>query len=311
MRLSTITAAALLALAPGALAQTTQPAPTSQPTSAPTSPPGARASEALVPTVPPAAWLTARVTEARERLGATEAGQVLWAALEAHGGLERWLGHGAIEFRFRYAPLGDRPANDTVEVVDLWSSRARHRVTDDPEVSFGWSGEQAWVRVPAGREPPTNVRFWSLTPYYFVAIPFVLADPGTQLALDGIEELEGRTYTRVRATFEPGTGDAPDDYYVVLVDQETHRVGGLRYIVSYPGFFPEGGHSPEKLMTYDGAQTTDGIVLPESYRTFALDEAGEPAEQVTLSTLSDVAFVSELPAGYFEPPEGAVVVEGF
>ena len=249
----------------------------------------------------------ARVSEARERLVSSEAGRRVWAAIDAHGGLARWYGNGPLHFRYRYERGGDQPAIDTEQTVDTWSSRARHVVMPDSTASFGWTGDVAWVQ-PAGAELPTNARFWSLTPYYFVAMPFVLADPGVNLALDRQMTAEGETYDLVRVTFDAGTGDAPDDYYVLLLDPATDRVGGVRYVVSYPGFFPEGGATPEKLMLYDGAQTASGITLQEGFRSFAWtdDGVGEPAAQ---GTVSEVRFVPDAPDDLFAMPADAAVQE--
>ncbi len=175
----------------------------------------------------------------------------------------------------------------------------------DSAAAFGWTGEEAWV-MPDSAELPTNARFWSLTPYYFVSMPFVLADPGVNLALDGQMTFEGQDYDLVRATFDAGTGDAPDDYYLLLIAPETNRIGGVRYVVSYPGFFPEGGHTQEKLMIYDGAQTVDSITLQQGFRSFAWtdDGVGEPSAS---GTLTAVRFVPDAPDSLFAMPEGAAV----
>jgi hypothetical protein len=263
--------------------------------------------EAVALAAPTPGEVDARVGEAQARLSGGEAGRRVWAAIEAHGGLARWYGNGPLHFRYRYERGGGEPVIDTEQTVDTWSSRARHTVMPDSAASFGWTGEQAWV-MPAGADISTNARFWSLTPYYFVAMPFVLADPGVNLALDGQMTAEGETYDLVRVTFDAGTGDAPDDYYVLLLDPETDRVGGVRYVVSYPGFFPEGGTTPERLMLYEGAQTASGITLQEGFRSFAwtADGVGEPAAQ---GTVSDVRFVPDAPDSLFAMPAGADVQE--
>ncbi|MCA9299837.1 MAG: hypothetical protein KDA28_12265 [Phycisphaerales bacterium] len=280
--------------------------PEAAPTSAPTSMPAGDVEERVTPD-PDA--VAARCADIAARLSETGPGQRVAAAIEAHGGCATWYGHGPIRFRFDYRPLGDRGPTDTVQVVDTWSARATHHLPTDPGVRFGWDGERAWV-APEGAEPVRSPRFWSLTPYYFVAVPFVLGDPGVVLEDAGEDTFEGRNYDLVRATFEAGTGDAPDDFYVVYFDRETHRVGGLRYVVSYPGFFPDGGHSPEKLMVYDGAQQVEGITLAETYRTFTWDGAAA-GEQVTAITLSEVTFVPDTPADAFDVPADGVVLDGF
>ena len=259
---------------------------------------------------PEAAWVRERVEGARGRLSGNEAGRLLWSSIEAHGGLERWYENGPITFRFRYAPVDEtKPARDTFQTVDTWSSRARHNMQDQPSHQFGWDGEVAWSNFDASAIRP---RFWALTPYYFVGIPFVLADEGVVLRPAGTERFEERDYDLIHASFEGGTGDAPDDYYIVYIDRETKRVGGVRYVVSYPGFFPDGGHTPEKLMSYDGSRTVDGIILPESYRTFSWDtETALPGDLVTKTTLSDVGFEPQTPDEFFDVPEGAEIVSGY
>ena len=264
--------------------------------------------ETVALAAPSAEEVETRVSEARARLGESEAGSRVWAAIETHGGLARWYANGPIHFRYRYERGGEQSDIDTEQLIDTWSSRARHTVMPDSAASFGWTGEEAWL-MPDSAELPTNARFWSLTPYYFIAMPFVLADPGVNFAFDEPVAADGRTYDAVRVTFNAGTGDAPDDYYVLLLDPETDRVGGVRYVVSYPGFFPEGGATPEKIMLYDGAQTVSGITLQEGFRSFAWTDTGmgEPAAQ---GALTDVRFVPDATDSLFAMPAGAVAQQG-
>lgn len=256
---------------------------------------------------PKDAWIEKRVSEAKTRLQKTKAGKLVWQSIEAHGGLERWFANGPVYFHYNYQPVGDRGPRNTYQTVDTWASRARHQMANAQDREYGWDGETAWYH-PADWEPPYDVRFWALTPYYFVGMPFVLADSGVNLEYEGTDTLEETQYDVVRVTFGE-VGISPDDYYVMYFDKETHRVGALRYIVSYPKFFPDGGHSPPKLMTYDGEQTVDGIVFAEKYRFFMW----KPKEKtdtkvVTNATLSDVEFRPETPDAFFDMPDGAEVV---
>ncbi len=254
---------------------------------------------------PDSSSVTGRVADAAARLAGTEAGRIVLAAIEAHGGLERWYWNGPLHFRYSYERGGNEPPIDTEQIVDTWSSRARHTLMSDTTISFGWTGEEAWT-MPDAAELPINARFWSLTPYYFIAMPFVLADPGVNLELAGQTTVEGISYDLVRVTFEPGTGDAPDDYYYILIDPETNRVGGVRYVISYPGRFPDGGNSPETIMLYDGEQQVEGITLQEGFRSFRwTDEGlGEPRAQ---GSLADVRFEPTAPDSLFQMPVGASV----
>ena len=252
-----------------------------------------------------------RVAEATARLEALEAGRTVLAAIDAHGGLATWYGNGPLGFRYAYTRLdstgqpSSAPPLDTRQTVDTWSSRAVHTLAADSTVRFGWTGIEAWA-VPSAEAVPTDPRFWALTPYYFIGMPFVLADPGVRLETAAPLTVEGRTYDQTHVTFAPGTGDAPDDYYYLLTDSETGRVGGVRYVVSYGPFNPDGGHTPETIMLYDGAQTVGGVVLQEGFRSFrwAGDGPGMPRAQ---GTLTEAAFLPDLPDTAFATPPGAEV----
>jgi hypothetical protein len=270
---------------------------------------------------PPKDWVETRVDDAKKRLQSSKAGELVWQSLEAHGGLSRWYENGPMYFRFNYQPLGDSTNRDTLQTIDTWSARARHQITDQPETEFGWDGKQAWVK-PSDADVAINPRFWALTPYYFIGMPFVLADPGVNLELIGDKKLvrtdettpkpKAQTFSVVKATFDDGTGDAPDDYYVLYFEPATHELRALRYVVSYPGFFPDGGHSPEKIMFFDGAQTAAGITLAEHLPTHKWDaEAEKPLKKVTDIDVSDLEFRPDTPAAYFEVPAGAKVLEGY
>ena len=262
--------------------------------------------DAVMRVTPSADWVEERVAAAQERLQASPAGQRLWQAMETHGGLATWYANGPLAFQFNYQPLDDGTPRNTYEVANYWSAQTRHQMINDTTVQYGWDGQRAWA-IPTDTLIPYNVRFWSLTPYYFVGIPFVLSDPGVNLELVGEDTFEDKTYDLVKATFGDGVGDAPDDYYVIYVGQDNHRVGAIRYIVSYPGYFPDGGHLPEKLMACDGAQTVDGITLPQGYRTFWWKE-DQVGEHITDISVSRVAFRPNVRQDYFATPAGATVI---
>jgi hypothetical protein len=295
--------------APESATSSEEPGPAEEGSSAEESEPATKTA------TPKDSWVSDRVLEAQDRLSNSEAGELLLSSIEAHGGLERWYANGPLYFRFNYRPL-EGTARDTYQTVDTWASKARHqlagdKMAKDKNVEFGWDGESAWIS-PAGAEINNNARFWALTPYYFVAMPFVLADPGVNLEKTGTAELHGKPHDVIMATFGDDVGDSPDDYYVIYLDAETSRFGGLRYVVSYPGFFPEGGHSPEKLMVYEGDQVIDGITLAKQFPTYKWDpQTKERGEKVTEVTMTDVEFRPETLDSYFAAPEGAQVLEGY
>ena len=254
-------------------------------------------------------WIAQRVAAAEAALAQSEAGQLVWRSIEAHGGLTHWFESGAIQFRFDYRPLQGRPPVDTHQVIDVWSSRAVHWSPVDEGVRFGWDGTSAWT-LGDRAQMPRSPRFWTTTPYYFVGVPWVLADPGVNLSMEGSQEWRGRTFDTVRVTFDPGTGDAPDDYYIVYIDRENQTVGGVRYVVSYPGFFPDGGHTPEKFVSYEGLSAQDGLVVAASYQFYSWVD-GAVGVLVTDGQMTDFRVRRDASDADFAQPEGATVVEGY
>ena len=258
----------------------------------------------------PDSWIEERVAETRSALERTEAGRLVWQATEAHGGLARWYQNGPLEFQFDYVPRGDGEERHTVQQINQWNNTARHQAVGQPGSEFGWDGERAWVTTKDTATWNYNTRFWSTTPYFFLGQPFVLTGGGAQLEKLADKTLDGQTYDAVKISFAPGTGDAPDDYYIAYFDKDTHRQKVIRYIVSYPGYFAKGEHLPEKLMTLHDYTSVDGITLPTRYETHWLTEDEGAGEHITDLRVSKIRFRPELDAAHFDVPTNATVLEG-
>ncbi|MGF1467824.1 MAG: hypothetical protein ACFCGT_17025 [Sandaracinaceae bacterium] len=257
----------------------------------------------------PESWVEERVAAAVARLEESEAGRLVKGAIDAHGGLDAWLAAGTLELAFDYRPLGDPEARrNTFQRLDVWRVRAHHEeLGEGADAVFGWDGAQAWIR-PGPDAFPSPARFWATTPYYFVAIPFVLADEGARYERLPDEPFEGVAHRLVKVTYADGTGDSPDDYYIVYLHPETRRVSALRYVVAYPGFFPEGGHTDEKLMAYRELEPAGDVLIPRALPTYAYDqETRSVGEQVTEITITRVRRGQTYPGNLFTRPEGAVV----
>jgi hypothetical protein len=257
----------------------------------------------------PETWVSERVLASAKRLQASPGGVKIFASIEAHGGLTQWFRNGPVSFHFDYQPLGGGTRRNTFQTVDKWSSKAVHELWEDRSVKFGWDGKNAW-QYPDTASIPMNPRFWSLTPYYFLGLPFVLADDG--VILTDIDDLtfEGKEYDLVKATYETGTGDASGDFYVIYIDKETDLMAGLRYIVSYPGFYPDGGHSPEKFMKILDLRETSAIKLATGYHTHWWKNESLAAHITTIE-VSDVSFNNDLNRDFFQIPAGAKTQEGY
>lgn len=252
---------------------------------------------------PTAEWVEEERDKTAARLEKTEGGQLLAEAIEAHGGLTPWLQAGTLAFDFDYAPLDD-PAKRRYSRsrVDLRSRRAvQHELGDGADAALGWDGTTAWI-TPSPDAFPSDPRFWAMTPFYFVGIPWVLADQGANAerlpdtVVPGAA-VEGPLPT-LKITYADGTGDAPDDFYVLHLHPTTKEVLALRYIVTFPAFFPDGGHSPEKLMIWSDLVEVDGLRFATHYSSHAWND-GAPGPQNTRVEVANLVVGDPIPEADF------------
>lgn len=257
----------------------------------------------------PASWVVQRVEKAKERLDQTPAGKIVWSAMEAHGGLEKWYNNGPLNFRFNYQPLSGSGQRDSYQTIDTWSNRAKHTSAADSTAHYGWNGKTAWVQAKDSLAFTYDTRFWALTPIYFLGQPFILDGQGVNLELLPQKIYKEKEYDLIKVTFDEGTGDAPDDYYILYFNTSSHQLGVIRYIVSYPQYFKKGEHLPEKFMDLSDYKTIDGITLPTLYKTHWTVE-DEPGEYVTKIDVSDIKFVKNpLENTFFDAPAGSKIIE--
>ncbi|SDM22099.1 hypothetical protein [Kriegella aquimaris] len=257
----------------------------------------------------PEKWINNRVAKAKNKLQGSEAGKVIWNAMEAHGGLSKWYGNGALAFRFNYQPLDGKTARDSYQVVDTWRNRAVHTSVTDSTAKFGWDGKAAWVKAKDSTAFAYDTKFWALTPIYLFAHPFVLDGEGVNLELLPQATYIAKTNDVIKVTFDAGTGDAPDDYYILHFDTDTHLMTAIRYIVSYPAYFKDGGHNPEKFMEVGELVNVDGLLLPSELKTHWTVENGQPGEYITKIEVTDLHFEKTLESDFFDVPEGAKILE--
>lgn len=222
----------------------------------------------------------------------------------AHGGLENWRAQGTLLYDLSIV-FGERRARDH-QVFDLVS---RHAIASNPDYAVGFDGTSFWQSTTDETGPIFPGRFYLWTPFYFLGVPFVFADPGVQK-----EELppvmyDGEEHRVVRVTFETGVGDAPDDVYHLYIDSETHRVKLLRYTVSY--FAAAQGQAtdnlPESVILYDGwTETNAGLVMSGDMVAYAWqDDAPEGDPRATMK-FANIRFLGERPdPARFAAPDGA------
>jgi len=232
-----------------------------------------------------------------------EARDIVMASIQAHGGKEKWYGNGQLQFRWTYhmTDRGPQAIVDTKQTVDPKTMAVTHEVIGK-DIRLGMSDGKAWI-TPKGSEFMPPARFWALTPFYFIGIPFVFNDSGANFEkLDAMMAFEGKDYTQVKITYSKDSGDSPDDYYVLLIDPETKLTKGAYYTVTSE-LVTKGKVGPAKFISLDNLADVDGVMLATGHRTFKMTE-GKIGEQMRYTDVKGVKF---LPRGTVDLsiPEGA------
>jgi len=178
---------------------------------------------------------------------------------------------------------------------------ARSRIEHRNGTVWVFDGAKAWSKPGEAKQMS---RFHTLTWPYFALAAFKLQDGGATLTPEGKRPLNGQEMLAARLTFAPGTGDAPDDWYLLHIDPKTHQLRAMAYIVTY-GKTREAGEKEPHAIVYDGFETIDGVTLSTAW-TFHnwSSEAGITGDAIGRATLSDVQFVDPAEDA-FRAPEGA------
>ncbi len=145
--------------------------------------------------------------------------------LDAHGGLDTWNAMNTLKFT-----RGEGAGADH-HVVDLKSRKSTMSVTD--KYTMGNDGDKVWVSPHRDSFPGRSPTFMKNLLFYFVALPYVLADPGVKYEDLGEKEVNGKKYLVLKTSFEANIGDAPGDQYILYVNPETHIIDFINYSVTY------------------------------------------------------------------------------
>jgi hypothetical protein len=214
-----------------------------------------------------------------------DARALVMKSIDAHGGKDKWYNNGQLQFRWTYhmSDKGPKAIVDTIQTVDPKTLAVVHEV-EGQDIQFGMNAGKAWI-LPAGTNFMPPARFWALTPYYFLAIPFVFNDPNANFEkLSETMEFEGKQYTQVRVTYNDTAGDSPDDFYVLLIDPKTKLTRGAYYSVTNKLVAPN-GPGAIKFITLDSLINVDGVLLASGHRTFLIEDGkiGKPIRHTDVS----------------------------
>lgn len=151
----------------------------------------------------------------------------------------------------------------------------------------------------------SKVRFDAYTWSYFFQFPYKLSDGGTVWA-DYTSETAG--YNTKKLNFVSGTGDAPDDWYVVYTDPKTELIHHAAYIVTAHGGKEEAEKNPHAI-EFSNYTEVDGIPFAQQWTFKNWNVTTGLGSDIGKTTLSNITFVNSIEDTFFAIPEGYVEVK--
>lgn len=243
---------------------------------------------------------------------ATPTASALVAAMtEAHGGNDAWQRAGSVRFRHLVTVPNDTPwISDEVHEPGI-GGRSYHDWPVD-RARLGFDGERIWtVNWSRGNPPTMMARFI----YYFLALPWIVGEPGVELDEVGRAELpdDPTSYRVVGLRFDAGGAKHPPtaSRFLLYIHPKTHRLRAVDFWVSFgplldlmqlPADATEVG--PLRHIFTEHV-TVDGLVVPSRFTTFGPDGSAYGDHVLTRWSFS-LPFDSAKTAR----PEGAVVDDG-
>lgn len=221
--------------------------------------------------------------------------------IAAHGGMEAWTSAPSVRFEDEFRG-GTEDAGQPSRVTVEQGRRRAYLDFPGTDMRMAWDGAQAWS---LNWQLPTPPRFLALLNYYFLNLPWLARDPGVVLGAPRRARVQQdpTESIAIRMTFEAGTGDTPDDYYVLYIDPASYRLRGCEYIVTYGTLLPEGAEqTPPHDLLFEAWATVDGLLVPTRYTIYEKDGAVYARCEVR-----DWSFRRPFEAARVAMPPGAVV----
>ena len=146
-----------------------------------------------------------------------------------------------------------------------------------------------------------GIRFSAYTWSYFFLLPHKISDQGAQLKPYINSILDTKAYLTSQLTFKTGTGDAPDDWYIIYADTSSHLIEVAAYIVTAGRSVKDAEIDPHAIKYHD-YQLFDNVPIATKWTFWAWRKPGTLTKQLGDATLSDIKFL-DLTIDDFTPPD--------
>lgn len=180
-------------------------------------------------------------------------------------------------------------------------TRIRMRKQNGSDILF--DGNACWL-APAAQQDP-EARFDLFAWHYFFCLPWKLSDPGVRWQPLPDRVFENLPCSSGRLTFAPGTGDAPDDWFLVFSDKKEGLLRGAVYVVTFGGKKIEAAEKEPRSILYGDFRQVDGIPIAHAWKFYSWHtDSLDNKKEIGAAAIRNVQFSDEQPES-FAVPAGA------
>ncbi|MGK0366775.1 MAG: hypothetical protein ACI85O_003851 [Saprospiraceae bacterium] len=180
------------------------------------------------------------------------------------------------------------------------------RKSDNTEVIF--NGEKTFIssNTAEWKGARSSIFTWQ---YFFMA-PFKLNDSGTKWDLTGEKLIGGQAHNTGKLSFEAGTGDAPDDWYLIYQNPKDSIMSGMAYIVTGGGTTQEEAEKNAHAIYYrDYQELRSGVPISSNWDFYNWnEEEGFNGNPIGTAAISNVRLIKD-EGEIFNIPIGAKELE--
>lgn len=199
---------------------------------------------------------------------------------------EKFLSKEAIQFNIKLDFGGKERLNAKMTLLTN-STKGILELKDGAKIIFNQDKVFYSPDVPNEK----SVRFDAYTWGYFFLYPSKLSDPGTKWNAYDNKEADHNNYNTQKLTFESGTGDAPDDWYVVYANKKDNLIEKAAYIVTLNGNKEEAEKNPHAIQYLDYKEI-DGVPIATKWLFWEWKEGKGLTKAIGNATLTDIQFIT-------------------
>lgn len=216
---------------------------------------------------------------------------------EAHN-KTAFMNHEAVSFDLALTFGGSERLNAKISMT---TNSTRVRVDKANGTSLIYDGNRTVITPDTSKTD--GARFDIFTWQYFFAMPFKLTDSGTVWDKEAKRTLDSLEYDTAKLSFISGTGDSPDDWYIIYQDPETKRLKAAAYIVTFSKDPAKAEENPHAIV-YSDYRMVEDIAFATKWSFHNWNEKDGLGKKLGEAQLSNIRFF-EPKEEYFKVPQNS------